>query len=258
MSGRLLKYRKKGICQVNQLIKVTTNDNNEQLVSARDLHEFLGIRKRFSAWWKQYEEMFTNNEDFSYVPRSTQQNQYGGVKQIDDYVLKLDVAKHISMLTKTEKGKEARKYFIQLEKFWNSPEMVTKRALEFQQKKIEKLELENQELRPKALFADAVSASETSISVNDMAKILKQNGFDIGQNRLFDWLRKRGYLIKRRGTSFNVPTQRSMELKIFEIKETTIVHSNGQTSIKKTPKITGKGQRYILDRFFDEIDRVGV
>ncbi|EIB6790130.1 phage antirepressor KilAC domain-containing protein [Enterococcus faecalis] len=244
---------------MNQLIKVTTNENDEQLVSARDLYGFLGIKKRFSAWWKQYDEMFIKEEDFTSVPGGTPvSGGNGNIQYVSDYVLKLDVAKHISMLTKTEKGKEARKYFIQLEKFWNSPEMVTKRALKFQQKKIEKLELENQELRPKALFADAVSASETSISVNDMAKILKQNGFDIGQNRLFDWLRKRGYLIKRRGTSFNVPTQRSMELKIFEIKETTIVHSNGQTSIKKTPKITGKGQRYILDKFFDEIDRVGV
>lgn len=237
---------------MNELIRVTTTETDEQLVSARELYDFLGIRKRFSAWWKQYEEIFIENEDFSYVPRSTQQNQYGGQKQIDDYAIKIDIAKHISMLTKTEKGTQARNYFIQLEKLWNSPEMVTKRALEFQQKKIDQLQIENQELKPKALFAEAVDASQTSILIGDLAKLISQNGIKIGQNRLFHWLRENGYLISRKGESYNMPTQRSMDLKIIEIKERTHNNPDGSIRISRTPKVTGKGQIYFVNKFLEK------
>ena len=103
--------------------------------------------------------------------------------------------------------------------------------------------------RPKVLFADAVSTSRTSILVGELAKLLKQNGIDIGQNRLFDWLRDSGYLIKRQGTDYNMPTQYSMERGWFEIKETSVVHSDGHTSVSKTPKITGKGQEYFINLF---------
>ncbi|OMG45256.1 phage repressor protein/antirepressor Ant [Paenibacillus macerans] len=103
--------------------------------------------------------------------------------------------------------------------------------------------------RPKVLFADAVTASTTSILVGELAKILKQNGVEIGQNRLFAWLRENGYLISRRGTDYNMPTQRSMELGLFEIKETSISHSDGHVTINKTPKVTGKGQVYFINKF---------
>jgi len=103
--------------------------------------------------------------------------------------------------------------------------------------------------KPKVLFADSVSASHTSILVGELAKLLKQNGVDIGQNRLFAWLRENGYLIRRKGTDFNMPTQRSMELGLFEIKETSIAHSDGHISVSKTPKVTGRGQLYFVDRF---------
>ncbi|EMW5379242.1 phage antirepressor KilAC domain-containing protein [Enterococcus faecalis] len=238
---------------MNELIKVTTNENDEQLVSARELHGFLGIKKRFSAWWKQYDEMFIKEEDFTSVPGGTPvSGGNGNIQYVSDYVLKLDVAKHISMLTKTEKGKEARGYFIQLEKFWNSPEMVTKRALEFQQKKIEVLQLENKSLKPKALFADAVDASKTSILIGDLAKLIKQNGIDIGQNRLFQWLRDNGYLIARKGESYNMPTQRSLDLGIAEIKERTHNNPDGSIRISRTPKITGKGQIYFVNKFLHD------
>lgn len=236
---------------MNELIKVTTNENDEQLISARDLYNYLEIKKRFSSWWNQYSDMFAVNEDFSYVPRSTQQNQYGGLKEIDDYALKIDVAKHISMMTKTEKGTEARNYFIKIEAAWNNPDMVVQRAMQIQQKKIETLQLENAELKPKALFADSVSASHTSILVGELAKLIKQNGVSIGANRLFSWLRDKGYLIKRQGASWNMPTQLSMEQGLFEIKETVISHSDGHTSISKTPKVTGKGQIYFVNKFLD-------
>lgn len=102
---------------------------------------------------------------------------------------------------------------------------------------------------PKVLFADAVSTSKTTILVGEMAKILKQNGVNIGQNRLFEWLRKKSYLISRKGGDFNMPTQKAMDLGLFEIKETSITHSDGHISITKTPKITGKGQSYFINKF---------
>lgn len=109
--------------------------------------------------------------------------------------------------------------------------------------------------KPKVLFADSVSASHTSILVGELAKLIKQNGVDMGQNRLFDWLRNSGFLIKRKGTDFNMPTQRSMELGLFEIKETSIAHSDGHISINKTPKVTGKGQLYFVERFLGDTSK---
>lgn len=104
---------------------------------------------------------------------------------------------------------------------------------------------------PKVLFADAVSASHTSILVGELAKLLKQNGVDIGQNRLFTYLRENGYLIRRNGNDFNMPTQRSMDMGLFEIKETVIAHADGHTSTNKTPKVTGKGQQYFINLFLN-------
>lgn len=103
--------------------------------------------------------------------------------------------------------------------------------------------------RPKVLFADAVSTSKQSILVGDLAKLIKQNGVEIGQNRLFDWLRNHGYLIKQKGASWNMPTQKAMDLGLFEIKETTRVQSDGHIKIDKTVKVTGKGQVYFINRF---------
>ncbi|WP_251920676.1 phage antirepressor KilAC domain-containing protein [Leuconostoc citreum] len=105
------------------------------------------------------------------------------------------------------------------------------------------------EMKPKALFADAVSASQTSILVGELAKLLKQNGVEIGANRLFTWLREKGYLIRRKGTDYNMPTQRSMELELFEIKEHNHINSNGVNVTTKTPKVTGKGQQYFINKF---------
>lgn len=106
-----------------------------------------------------------------------------------------------------------------------------------------------EEMKPKAMFADSVSASKTTILIGELAKILRGNGVIIGQNRLFDWLRKNGYLINRKGTDWNMPTQRAMELDLFRVKETAINHSDGSTSISKTVKVTGKGQQYFINKF---------
>lgn len=110
------------------------------------------------------------------------------------------------------------------------------------------------EMKPKALFADAVSASQTSILVGELAKLLKQNGVEIGANRLFTWLRESGYLIRRKGTDYNMPTQRSMELELFEIKEHNHINSNGVNVTTKTPKVTGKGQQYFINKFLSKGD----
>lgn len=106
-----------------------------------------------------------------------------------------------------------------------------------------------QEMKPKALFADAVATSHTSILVGELAKILKQNGIDMGQKRLFAWLREKGYLIKRQGTDYNMPTQKAMDLGLFEIKEGSYVNGSGVNITTKTPKVTGKGQQYFINKF---------
>ena len=123
------------------------------------------------------------------------------------------------------------------------------RALADTAEKLLASETENQANRPKVLFADAVSTAKTSILVGELAKLLKQNGVDIGQNRLFGWLRENGFLIRRNGSDFNMPTQKSMDLGLFEIKETVVSHADGHTSVNKTPKVTGKGQQYFVQRF---------
>lgn len=125
------------------------------------------------------------------------------------------------------------------------------RALLVAQSKIEEKDRQIEEMTPKAIFADAVSASHTSILVGELAKVLKQNGVNMGQNRLFQWMRDKGYLISRKGTDYNMPTQKSMEMGLFEIKETAITHSDGHTSISKTTKVTGKGQQYFINKFVE-------
>lgn len=130
-----------------------------------------------------------------------------------------------------------------------TPEQIVANALVVAQNIITNQANQIEILKPKSYFADAVSSSQTNILIGEMAKILKQNGVDIGQNRLFDWLRNNGYLIKRKGTDYNMPTQLSMELDLFKIKETVISHSDGHTSINKTPKVTGNGQIYFINKF---------
>ena len=233
---------------MTEIIKVKTKEN-VQVVSARDLHEVLGVKTRFSQWAKQNFKHFRENIDFSSVVTTTRQNQYGGTKELQDYALTIEMAKHIAMMSGTDKGYEIRDYFIKVEQAWNSPEMVMKRALEIANRKVEQLKLENQQMQPKALFADSVAASHTTILIGELAKILRGNGINIGANRLFQWMRDQGYLISRKGTDYNMPTQRSMNLGLFKIKESTITHSNGSVSISKTTKVTGKGQQYFINKF---------
>lgn len=114
---------------------------------------------------------------------------------------------------------------------------------------LKRKDIQIEQMKPKALFADAVSTSDTPILVGELAKILHQNGVSMGQNRMFRWLRDNGYLISKKGTSYNMPTQWAMELGLFKIKENAITHSDGHVTITKTPKVTGKGQVYFVNKF---------
>lgn len=137
------------------------------------------------------------------------------------------------------------------DKLLDDPDLAIKAftKLKEEREKRKALETQIEEDKPKVLFANAVETSKSTILIGDLAKILKQNGIDIGQKRLFSWLRDNGYLIKRNGSDYNMPTQMSMELKLFEIKETAVTHSDGHITVNKTPKVTGKGQIYFINKF---------
>lgn len=236
---------------MNEVIKVTVNENHEPVVSGRQLHEALGVKTEYRKWFGRMAEYgFEENQDFARVTQKCPTP--GGLQDMTDHIIKLDMAKEIAMIQRTDKGKEVRQYFIQVEKDFNSPEKIMARALLMADKKIHKLETQIEADKPKVLFADAVSASHTSILVGELAKLISQNGYKIGANRLFSWMRENGYLIKRKGSDWNMPTQRSMDLKLFEIKETNVQHADGHITVNKTPKVTGKGQQYFISKFLNQ------
>lgn len=237
---------------MNEIIKIQVNNNQEQIVSGRVLHMFLGVETPYMKWFERMLQYgFDENRDFW-----TKMSESTGGRPSTDHIMKLDMAKELCMLARNEKGKQARHYFLEVEREWNSPEKVMARALVIANNRIETLTLENTmqkkeiaEARPKVVFADAVSASDNTILIGDMAKLIKQNGHPIGQKRLFQWLRDNGYLIKRKGADYNSPTQYAMELGLFKIKETAITHSDGHVTVSKTVKVTGKGQQYFINKF---------
>lgn len=238
---------------MNVLIPINY-DGEQPTVSARALHTGLEISRRFSVWFETNSQGFVENEDYTSVLSGTVVNN-GAHREIQDYSLSVDMAKHICLMSRTEKGKQIRQYFIDLEKAWNTPEQIMARALKVADKRIELLKQDNavlvqnvERMRPKEIFADAVAASHTSILIGELAKLLKQNGVETGQRRLFSWLRNHGYLIKG-GSSRNMPTQKSMELGLFEIKETTISNPDGSIRISRTTKVTGRGQQYFINKF---------
>lgn len=236
---------------MEELIKVNTNENLEPVVSGRELHKILEVATSYKDWFpRMCEYGFVEGQDFN--PLIFEQVQTEGNREVKrhliDHIIKMDMAKEICMLQRTEKGKQARQYFIQVEKDYNSPEKIMARALRIAEQELSTLKIENAEMKPKALFADAVSASHTSILIGELAKLIKQNGVDIGQKRLFDWLREQGFLMKS-GSSRNMPTQRSMEQGLFEIKESSYINSEGVTVVTKTTKVTGKGQIYFTNKF---------
>lgn len=225
---------------MNELLKVNY-DNERITLSARELHEFLEIKTKYKDWFpRMCTYGFDENVDYRAMAQKRATAQ-GNETTYVDHEITLDMAKEIAMIQRSEKGKEVRQYFLELERKWNSPEAVMNRALEYSRKQVKALMEEkqglieeNNQLKPKALFADAVSASNESIL--------------IGQNRLFEWMRENEYLIKK-GERYNQPTQKSMDLGLFEVKERTITNPDGSTRITLTTKVTGKGQVYFINKF---------
>lgn len=237
---------------MNELINVTLNENQEPVVSGRQLHEALGVKTRYNDWFNRMTEYgFIENQDYLAITQKRVTAQGNSTNQVD-HVIKLDMAKEIAMIQRTERGKQVRQYFIQVEKDFNSPEKIMARALLMADQKVHKLEAQIEADRPKVLFAEAVSASHTSILVGELAKLLKQNGVDIGATRLFSWLRAHGYLIKRNGRDWNMPTQKSVEMGLIRVKETSITHADGHITVSKTPLVTGKGQQYFINKFLNQ------
>lgn len=239
---------RKGL-KMNEILKVNY-DADRITVSARELHKFLDVKTRYNDWFpRMCEYGFNENLDYRLVTQKREtKNPKNPVSTYMDHEITLDMAKEIAMIQRSDKGKEVRQYFLELERRWNSPEAVMNRALEYSRKQVKALMEENKELKPKALFADAVSASDESILIGQLAKLIRQNGYEIGQNRLFEWMRENGYLIKS-GSRRNQPTQRAMDMGLFEVKERTISNPDGSTRITLTTKVTGKGQVYFVNKF---------
>ena len=170
---------------------------------------------------------------------------------------KLESAKRFKHWVTSEVLPAIRKHGVYaVDELLSNPEMAIKAftALKEEREKNKALEADNQRMKPKEIFADAVSTSHTSILIGDLAKLLKQNGVETGQKRLFEWLRENSYLIKRKGADWNMPTQKAMELGLFEVKESTVNNPDGSVRINKTTKVTGKGQQYFINKFLGGTD----
>lgn len=240
---------------MNQLIKL---NDGEYPVNGRELHEQLGIETPYHKWFQRMCEYgFEAGKDFLTEDKNVRRADGTLMPQTQsDHMLTLSMAKEICMIQRNDVGRQIRRYLIEVENAWNTPEQVMARALRLADKKISELsgavhalEAKAAADAPKVLFARSVECSEDDILIGQLAKILKQNGRDIGQNRLFELLRRDGYLIARKGSDYNLPTQKSMELGLMRIKETCITHSDGRISTKPTTKITGKGQVYFVNRY---------
>lgn len=244
---------------MNELINIKTSETGEPSVSGRELHEFLGVETPYRKWIpRMIEYGFTEGKDFN-TDKNVRVGEEGNrevARELTDHLLTIDMAKEIAMIQRTDRGKQARQYFIQVEKDYNSPEKIMARALRIAEKELSTLKLDVERMKPKEIFADSVASSHTSILIGELAKILKANGHETGQKRLFETLRQDGFLIKRKGSDFNMPTQKSMELGLMEIKETTINNADGSIRLNKTTKVTGKGQIYFVNRYCGNIERL--
>lgn len=240
---------------MNEIIKITES-NGKQAVSARELYKFLEATERFSSWFeRQLQFGFIEGTDYVGCKQfNTLANQ-----ELTDYALTINCAKEISMLQRNEKGKQARQYFIEAENKYRQlqqtggftiPQSYSE-ALKLAATQAEQIEAQEKRLKaqaPKVLFANAVETSEKSCLIGELAKILRQNGVDIGEKRLFQWLRQNGYLCSY-GERYNQPTQKAMEMGLFELKKTTITKPSGEVIVSVTTKVTGKGQIYFVNKF---------
>lgn len=239
---------------MEELIKVQVK-NDRQLVSARDLYKGLEIKTRFSLWVKQNFKVFEEGQDFTSVVTTTEVQNNGGTqrRELQDYLLTIDTVKELCMMSKTEKGKEVRKYFIQVEKNWNSPDMIMHRALEVSNNRIKLLTAKNQSLANQnkdlqdkidrdaddVLFSHAIRYSNHSIKIRELAAILTQNGFQIGQNQLYQLLRLEHYISKH-GT---LPMGDKIKRGYFRV-----THGVKNGHAWSTTLVTPEGQKHIINK----------
>lgn len=245
---------------MNEILNIQ-NDSNFP-IDGRELHAKLGIESNYTTWFSRMCEYgFSEKADFEKRFPNLESGQNGGQNKVN-HSLTLSMAKEICMLQRTDLGRQIRKYLIEVEQAWNTPELMMARALKWADGKINALTGEVAQLgeevkrlgtkvaedKPKVLFADSVSASKQCILVGELAKLLRQNGVNVGQTRMFERLRRDGYLHKG-GAQQNMPTQRSMELGLFEIVERPIINPDGSVRVTRTPKVTGKGQVYFINKY---------
>lgn len=237
----------------NMLITPITEEGTDEIrISGRQLHMALDVKTLYKDWFpRMCEYGFLEGKDFcSKMSEST------GGRPSTDHLMTLSMAKEIAMLQRTDKGKEVRRYFIQLEEDWNTPEKVVARALVYSNKMLadaraqltaatERIALD----APKVRFAESVEGSDGSILIRELAKILKQNGYDTGEKRLFQTLRADGYLIRSESADHNTPTQRAANMGLFVIQKRTINTPKGETLIQTTTRVTGKGQVYFVNKY---------
>lgn len=229
-----------------EMIRVNC-DSDRPTVSARELHEFLGVDTDYPHWFSRMCEYgFTENADYRTFLSDRSDGLPGKPRQ--DAEITLDMAKELCMIQRNDRGRQARQYFIRVENEWNNPEMVMARAVKMADAKVKRLEAKVESDKPKVLFADSVSGSQNSILIRELSKMLNQNGINLGEKKLFEWMRENGYLIRKFGRDYNSPTKYSMEHRLMEVKETAISQTAG-TQTKITPLITGKGQQYFINKF---------
>ncbi|MGL5681704.1 MAG: phage antirepressor KilAC domain-containing protein [Marinifilaceae bacterium] len=245
---------------MNELIRIT-EQNGQQAVSARDLHQFLESKQDFSTWMKNRIDKYGFVENIDYCSLHKIVERETGATTRREYALTIDTAKQLAMVEGNDKGKQARRYFIDQDNAYRKMRTANQVPGSFrdalllaaqQQEEIEKQKALIAFQAPKVLFAQAVETSQKSILIGEMAKILKQNGVDMVEKRFFEWLRVNGYLCSH-GERYNQPTQRSMERELFEMKKTTITKPSGEVIVKTTTKVSGKGQIYFVNKFKDEI-----
>lgn len=241
----------------NGIIRIEER-NGQQAVSARELHCFLESKRQFADWIKERIEKYglIENVDFQ-VFHDFVKNPNGG-RPLTEYALTVDAAKELSMVEGNDKGKQARRYFIEAEKAFRQvlsqrpaiPQTFSE-ALRLAASQAEQIEQQQKQLeaqRPRVLFSQAVETAKESVLIGELAKIICQNGVQTGEKRLFQWLRDNHYLCAY-GERYNQPTQKAMELGLFEMKKTTINKPNGETMVSTTTKVTGKGQVYFVNKF---------
>lgn len=241
----------------NELVPVYTTSTGEKVVYGTDLHRALEVRSHYRDWIRNRLNDIDamENEDYEGAEILAPSGQTAR-----DHIIRLDAAKEMAMLERNEKGKQVRRYFIQVEKKYKAgvPGMLLTGkqlmalAVMEAQKTIAEQEQAISRMKPKEVFADAVAASRSTILIGELAKLLRQNGINTGEKRLFEWMRQQGFLISRRGTDYNMPTQRSMEMGLFEVKERTVNNPDGSVRITKTTVVTGKGQQYFINRFLQK------